>query len=318
VSSLRPSNPPSRRRTGASAGPPVAEEDGPSIVRLVRDGTLDADLASLLWLLLEARVPVVVAAGPQGAGKTTVLTALLEFLPPAAVVQELRGYAEDFGWMPEAARLGWRTGVTHGLAAPVVRSSGPSRTRAVSAATGYLVAAELSAHRPGDTWGEQARIAVRALSQGYGLGATIHADSLEEVLSVLGAPDVRLTDDELTHLGVVLILRAVRGRDRAIVRRISSAHYVRPISRDAGGHVQRMRPAVLAAWDPAGDSFEHFAWGIVPELAARTGRRAGDFEAEHARRRDLIAALAAAGVDSVTDVRAAIDGARLASPAHRH
>ena len=305
-------------------GPHAPDAEPLSVVQLIRSGTLDAELAGLLWLLLEARVPVLVAAGPRLAGKTTVLTALLEFLPPTAAIHQLEGWAEDFDWLPEAARLGWRPQRDlRSVAAPQgigARSAAtpPVSAAAVSATTGYLVANELSPHLPFYTWGEQARIAIRALSLGYGRGATIHAESLQDVFDTLHAPDVRLTDDELSNLGVVLVLRAFRGERGDVVRRVAAAHYVRAVSRDAGGHVQRLPPAVLAIWDQQGDSFEHFAWGVTAELAARVGCRPGDFEAEHARRRDVLAALAAAGVESVPDVRAAIDGYRLSSNGHRH
>ena len=82
--------------------------------------------------------------------------------------------------------------------------------------------------------------------------------------TALRQPPVRLTDDELSHLGVVLILRRLDdGR-----RRVVAAHYVRPVARDAHGHLQRLGPAVLATWDPTTDAFEHFGWGVTPELAA--------------------------------------------------
>jgi hypothetical protein len=68
---------------------------------------------------------------------------------------------------------------------------------------------------------------------------------------------------------------------------------------------------VLATWDPATDAFEHFGWGIIPELAERTARRAGDFEAEAGRRRDLLDGLAVDGVVDLDAVRAAIDAYRL-------
>jgi len=303
---------------------PHAPDAGPlSIVHLIRAGTLDAELAGLLWLLLEARVPVLVAAGPRLAGKTTLLTALLEFLPPAATIHQLQGWAEDFAWLPDAARLGWRPDGDGMPGRTRVRPGGagvPAATGApmISPATGYLVANELSPHLPFYTWGEQARIAIRALSLGYGLGATIHAESLQDVFDTLRAPDVRLTDDELSNLGVVLVLRAFRGDRGDIVRRVAAAHYVRAVSRDAGGHVQRLPPAVLATWDQQGDTFEHFAWGVTAELSDRIGRRPGDFETEHARRRDVLAALAAGGVESVADVRTAIDGYRLSAAGHRH
>ena len=97
------------------------------------------------------------------------------------------------------------------------------------------------------------------------------------------------------------------------LRRVVAAHWVRPVARDQNGHIQRLGPAVLATWDPTQDAFEHFAWGVIPELADRIGRQPGDFEIEHQRRRDYLAGLAAAGVTSVDEVRTAIDGYRAAA-----
>ncbi len=273
-----------------------------SIVALLRAHTLDAELAATVWMLLDARVPLLVAGEAQGTGKTTLLGAFLDLLPPGTRTVELSGEAETFDWLPQASELGWsaRTPRTAEAGPPLVRPD-----------TTVLVAAELSDHLPAYTWGEQARIAVRAASIGYGLAATIHADSLDEVFASLGRPPVQLGDDELSRLGVVLILRVASGGRRRVV----AAHYVRPTARDVHGHLQRLGPAVLATWDAATDEFEQFGWGIVPELAERTGRRAGDFEAETARRRELLAGLAAAGVVQVDAVQAAIDAYRTTHPA---
>lgn len=280
-----------------------------SIVELVRAGTLDAELAALLWLLVEARLPVIAAAERSRTGKSTVLGALLDFLPPGTRRIELRGSDEDFAWLPHAVELGWP-----GRPDPAA----VAHARVTPAST-YLLAAELSDHHPLYTWGDAARVAVRALSVGYGLGATVHADSLEEVFDLLHRPPVAVTDDELSRLGVVLILRAVAPPPGDVadgpVRRLVAAHYVRPLSRDANGHVQRLPPAVLATWDPRADRHEHFAWGVAPELAVRIGRRTGDFMAEQNRRRDYLAGLASAGVTDVDAVRAAIDGYRAAAGA---
>jgi hypothetical protein len=127
---------------------------------------------------------------------------------------------------------------------------------------------------------------------------------------MLRRPPVRLSDDELSHLGVVLVTRRLDD-DR---RRVVASHYVRPVARDTHGHVQRLGPAVLATWDPTEDAFEHFGWGIIPELARRVGRPAGDFEIEVDRRRDHLEALVAAGTTDVEAARAAIRGYRPAAP----
>ena len=253
---------------------------------------LSADLAAPLWLLLEARVPILVAAGPQGTGKSTLLEALLAFLPAGIRLVELAGADEDFAWLPQATELGW----------PRKTRPQPAPREPVRPGSTVLLASELSDHLAAYTWGPAARIAVRAASIGYGLAATIHGEALDDVFAALRAYPVALTDDELSHLGVVLVLRHLDdGR-----RRVVAAHYVRPVARDTHGHVQRLGPAVLATWDAGADAFEDFGWGVIPELAMRVGRRPGDFEIEADRRRDYLEALVSAGTTSPDAVRDAI------------
>jgi hypothetical protein len=274
-----------------------------SIVELIRAGTLDAELAATLWVLVHGRVPLIVAAEGGGAGKTTLLQALLAFLPANQTVVELRGVDETFDWMPHASELGWHETARHPTGPSETAHRGPAPIRPEST---VLLAPEISDHLPVYTWGEQARIAVRAATIGYGLAATIHADSLEDVFDALRPPPVALGEDELSRLGVVLVLRPLAdGR-----RRIVAAHYVRPTVRDEHGHVQRLGPAVLATWDERTDTFEHFGWGITPELATRIAMRPGDFELEVGRRGDLLAGLAEAGRTGTEEVRAAIDAYR--------
>jgi hypothetical protein len=280
-----------------------------SIVELIADGVLDAELAALAWLLLEARLPVVVGAMARGVGKTTLLEALLDFLPASVRRIDLAGAAEDFAWLPEAAMLGWPP------AGPTVAISPP-----VTPTSAYLVAAELSEHLPIYTGGAAARTLVRAASIGYGIGATIHADRLEDVHDELRARPVGLTDDELSYLGLIVIARAWRGTDGTIVRRVVAAHYARPVGRDEHAHVQRLPPAVIAARDEGSDTLEHFAWGVMPELAIRLGRKAGDLERDQADRAALLGGLLAAGTTDVAEVRTAIRSFRAGAvvEGHRH
>ncbi len=281
-----------------------------SIVELLRAGTLDAELAATLWVLIEGRVPIIVAAERRGAGKSTLLGALLDFLPPGVRIIELEGATETFDWLPQATELGWDR--PHALAAPVGSDHEARSRRPVRPDDTVLLIPELSDHLPSYTWGAEARIAIRATSIGYDLAATIHADDLEEVFDALRRPPVAADDDELSRLGAVVILRRLGDG----LRRIVAAHYIRPTARDEHGHVQRLGPAVLATWDPNIDRFEHFGWGVTPELALRVGRKAGDFEIEVDRRRDYLAGLAEAGIVEVDAVRAAIDGYRTTTIAH--
>lgn len=274
-----------------------------SIAELIRTGTLDAELAATIWLLIEARVPLLVAGGHQGVGKSTLLGALLDFLPPELRVVELRGADETFEWLPQASELGW-PGVARRPA-----DGSPIRPEDT-----VLLVPELSDRTPAYTWGDAARIAVRAAAIGYGLVATIHGNSLDDAFEELRASPVGLGDDELSRLGVVLVLRQIGGGPRRVV----AAHYVRPVARDVHGHLQRLGPAVLATWNAGTDTFEHFAWGVTPELAMRVGRRAGDFELEAAARRAFLDDLVDERVTDIAAVRAALTRYRAtaaASPA---
>jgi type IV secretory pathway ATPase VirB11/archaellum biosynthesis ATPase len=241
------------------------------LAALVRGRVLDAELAALLWLLAEARLPLVVAGEPRSL-RTVVRAALIDLLPAGTRTIVLRGQAEVFDWLPEAAELGWRRDRSSTAAVP---------GEPASPATTVLIA-DLEDRPPGGTWGEQARVAIRAVAVGYGMAATTGGNRLEDVLGLLAAFPVAAIDDELTRLGVVLVLAA--DEDVPPGGRVAAAHYLRPVQRDVHGHVQRMPPAVLATWDPRSGRFEHFAWGIADELAGRTGRAAIELEREQARR----------------------------------
>ena len=261
---------------------------GPStILDAVRDGVLDAELGGLLWLLVDGGAPVVVA-GPGLSGSTgrkvraDLLAAVLDLLPSTRHRLDLAGSNEDFPWLSDAERLGW------------VRSTGADTLPAIPWQT-TLVAGELGGDPSTDLAGDRVRLVVRALGSGFGLVATIDAAGLDEVLASLRRRPVFLTDDELSNLGIVLVIGSEgEGSSGAAGVRVVAAHYVRPLARDTHGHTQRLPPAVLATWDGGSGRFEHFAWGISAELAERVGRRTGDFEAESERRAGVLAALAMA------------------------
>ncbi len=212
--------------------------NAPSLAGLVATGVLDADLASLAWLLLDDGIPVLVV-GPDDASRGALVDAIVAVLPA--------------GRRPVPAAPGG--------AGRLVRVAG---TLAVSTPMGVLRAAL------GVTTGQS------------GLACTIDGTDLAGALAVLRSQG--LSEDEISFLGVVLVLGPAEGAPERIHgpgQRVVVAHYLRPVARDAGGHVQRLGPAVLAAWDAGHDAYDHFEWGIYPELAARAGRRAGDLEREH-------------------------------------
>lgn len=197
-------------------------EASPTLVDLVADGTVDAELGALLWLLAESSVPLTVI-GP-------------------APVDDRRRVAEAIMAVPPA--VPW-----------------------------LIVDADLE--RPG-----LATLGAR-LRGGTRVAITLDATDLRAGLARLSAPPDGLPEDAVRRLGVVLVVGVAPSTsvgpvvDRA---RVLAAHYLRPTERDAQGHVQRRPPAVLATWVADRDTFDHFAWGLTPELADLVDRSQASFE----------------------------------------
>jgi len=210
----------------SDAGPVTATQ-------LVADGVLDAELAGLLWLLLERDIPLVVSGPPSA--------------EPAGLAQVLERLASDSG-----------------------RGNGPAALQ---------------------LW-------------------LLEADSLEGVLAHFAAPPLGWSEDRLRTLGLVLIVDEVPG----LGRRLRAAHYLRPVERDAAGHLQRRPPALLAAHDRGADRLEHFDWAITGELADRLGLSMVQFEHELHLRRDALAGLVAAGRLGADDLRRVAGGIRPSGP----
>jgi hypothetical protein len=152
-----------------------------SILDVVKYGTIDFKLAGLLWLLMEQRASLIVAAGPVWAGKSTLLHSLLDLLRPEIQQVTLRGYEEDFRFLGNEK---------------------PGNT--------YLVTEEISNHMYEYLWGYQVPKAFEFLSKGYALGGTIHARNVREVAYVLNALGV--SAELIAGLGVIVTLQVARGR----------------------------------------------------------------------------------------------------------
>lgn len=130
---------------------------------------------------------------------------------------------------------------------------------------------------------------VRQALSGPGKGGVLLADSLEEVVRLAGGRGGGELPDELRDIGLVVVVRRIDGQPRVV-----AAHYVRPLERDAGGHVQRRGPAVLATYDEAAGEWSHFHWAVTAELAERAGLDRHALEDELDRRRAELTESAAA------------------------
>lgn len=188
----------------------------------------------------------------------------------------------------------------------VVTGGTPDRRSALLAALAALPGQEsppVDDITPRGVWGAVLRARIASLRPGDRFRATSEAASLRELLEMLEAPEVGLTDDEIRTLGLIVVLDA-HGP-------VLAAHLLRPVERDGAGHLQRRPPAVLAARDRHGGTLEHFTWAVTSELADRVDRSQADFEARQAARTRLIERLV---TRSAVGDRAALEAHVAAEP----
>lgn len=243
-----------------------------SIIDLVASRTLDFKLAGLLWLIMESRASVLVASAPIFAGKTTLLHAMLDLLPPGLQRYSLRGFAEDFSF-----------------------------TGQYKPETTYLVSEEISNHQYEYLWGDQVQETFRLLGQGYRLGATAHARDIRDVAYLLhGYLNVPLTD--IVNVGMVVSLYAANGPsyDDEPIRRIDS---VTVIDKKDDNIIAQ----ILAVRDSLDDGFVYPEESVLKELLLKKfSIRCDRVFSEISCREAFLKQLSEAGIHTREDVRKAV------------
>jgi hypothetical protein len=250
-----------------------SEDEGLSILDLVNSGTLDFKVAALLWTLMEHRASVLVAAGPAFAGKTTLLNALLDFLPPDLQKIALQGHFEDFKFLNSS-----------------------------QADKSYLVAEEFSNHGFAEyMWGYKAVKTINLLSKGYSIGATIHARNSQEVIYVLNKY-LGLSLPVLTQLGIIVNLLAIAGRnyEDEPIRRVVSVDLILP-------HKEGLAIQVLAARQFSEQGFNYLDDNALQQaLAGKNLVGKSTIETEIDTRIRFLKHLLKTGSSSPSEVRKAI------------
>lgn len=128
-----------------------------SIVDLLDAGTLSLELAAYLRAVIGNGGSFIVGASPGGAGKTTVMGALLNFLPADAVLRPAEGWAALERARSDTRRL---CSVCHEIGSGDYYAylwNGPLRGYFELPKYGHILAANLHADTPAETWDQICR-----------------------------------------------------------------------------------------------------------------------------------------------------------------
>ncbi|HUQ41688.1 MAG TPA: hypothetical protein VM052_04225 [Candidatus Limnocylindrales bacterium] len=240
-----------------------------SITEILAAGNMDARTAALCGLVLEAHGSLLISAEEPHSGKTTTLTALLDYLPQRTRRIFIRGWSETFDYLEQTA---------------------PLET--------ILLANELSSHLPVYLWGPKAVRVFSTLGRGYALGSTLHADNAREAVTQLtgelGVPAVDLARVEL------LMVMRIYGSSRGGAER-------RVVSLDRLGlQAGAVELTPLVTHDIETDAFTHHREAELALLAEVRGEDASASAGVLDRTIARLDGLLADGTFDIPEVRAAI------------
>jgi type IV secretory pathway ATPase VirB11/archaellum biosynthesis ATPase len=166
---------------------------------MVANNTMDAHMAASLWTIAAEKKSIVSGAGPQHAGKTTVLFADMEYVPEGTPIHAMSGEIDEI------------------------------REFANSPDGGYLEVGEISDETPDRyIWEEPVRALFTTLKTGYSLATTMHVSGVEDVFEqICGVCEVPDADAALVEY-VVHIARF--GQDEETYwRRIDGIYEIRGV-----------------------------------------------------------------------------------------
>jgi hypothetical protein len=259
------------------------ESDRPlSVAQLIALGSLDAYTAALLWMLIERHTSYIIS-GPTsptpGVGKTTTLNAMLDFLPDGTSLVYTSGMYERFDFRE----------VTE-----------PETT--------CILCNEVSDHLRIYMWGRVARRFLDLPAERYAVATSMHADTLDDVLSALMG-DLHLSAEQMARLGIIVNIGIV-GRVWPPRRRFLTVNLLYPKTAAAvpdpdaeqSGEAQTsmlLGPASdhlailpLSRWEAKGDCFTRPDAETLAQVAAFLKLDAVAFQAMLQRRIECLQELA--------------------------
>jgi len=212
------------------------KEDPLTIIDLIKNSTISAEMAALFWYLIENKISIFVCGG-VASGKTTMLNGLSIFITPDAKIVTIEDTPEV-----QLYHENWIRGVTR-----------PATASSAGIELFDLLKASMR-QRPdyilvGEIRGAEAYTLFQAMSTGHLGLATLHAESADSALRRLETEPMNIPRMMIASLNMIVIMarREINGKP---TRRIISCDEVNGL--DSEGEIIHK---TLFQWDPKEDKW---------------------------------------------------------------
>ncbi len=205
-------------------------------LQLIKANTLSPEILAYFWILMQYKCNVLITGG-TGAGKTTLLNAIAFFIPPEARVVSIEDTRElqlpRENWLPSVARSGV-SGVGEIDLFDLLKESFRQNPD-------YVIVGEVR--------GKEASVLFQGMASGHPSMATIHADSIDSVITRLSTPPISLSPTSLNVLDVLTVMtHAVVGNQET--RRVREVVEIKRVN-DKG----QAESNQIIKWDSQKDKF---------------------------------------------------------------
>jgi len=259
------------------------KQDPYSVVDLISFGTISIDVAAYLWMLMEAKMSIMVI-GSTGSGKTTILNAITGLVNPDYKIFSVEDVAEinikHENWFSLVARTGF----------------GPTGEGEIGL---YDLIKSGVRHRPdyivvGEIRGSEAYVMFQAMATGHGGLCTMHADSLESAGKRLQQKPMDIPASYLSLMNCAIVIRRVKGQDGKSIRKAISIQEINT----ADSYHSAFK------WEPKSDYFNAQLEDsiMLNRIAEQTGKTMEQIFEEYEKRKIVLKWLLQRGIRSYAQV----------------
>ena len=180
---------------------------------------MNEHMAALLWTIGAEKKSFVSCAVPQWAGKTTTLSAILEYVPDGTLVHALSGEIDEM------------------------------REFASSPDGGYLEVGEISDQKPARyIWDEPVKVLFETLRTGFSFATTMHTEGVEDVFNQICGTN-GISDADASMIDYVILIHRFGDDNANYWRRVNGIYEIRGVEDGMPNAIE------LFSWRETGDSF---------------------------------------------------------------
>jgi len=259
------------------------KQDPYSIIDLISFGTISVDIAAYLWMLMEAKMSIMVI-GSTGSGKTTILNAITGLVDPDYKIFSVEDVAEinikHENWFSLVARVGFGSEGEGEIGLYDLIKSG------VRHRPDYIVVGEIR--------GSEAYVMFQAMATGHGGLCTMHADSLESASKRLQQKPMDIPASYMALMNCAIVIRRVKGQDGKGIRKAISVQEIKA----ADSYHNAFK------WDPKTDYFNPQLGDseMLERISNQTGRSMDEIMEEFEKRKIIVNWLVQRGIRSYDKV----------------